>query len=178
MAGGSPQRMLFTFKVLLWRAWHLWGQYWDSLFYLEQSCSSVKLCILSHWKTGKHYTHITHTGCVFDGLQHAGAFTTWYVLKTVLKRLKWWFSKMVQAAITDISSMYFLCASININIARYGTCTHSHTDTDKTHKNILKHMHNHAHIMQIAVSPVSVITKLCGGYNRRMLSSVKSRGQS
>lgn len=36
----------------------------------------------------------------------------------------------------------------------------------------------HAHIMQIVVPSVSVITKLCGGFDGGILSVVKSCGQS
>lgn len=48
----------------------------------------------------------------------------------------------------------------------------------QTHKIVKNHMCALAHIMQIALSPESVITKLCGGYNRGILSPVKSCGQS
>lgn len=44
-------------------------------------------------------------------------------------------------------------------------------------KNIV-HTYTYVHIMQISVPDVSVITKVCDGYNRGMLSAVKSCGQS
>lgn len=106
-----------------------------------------------------------HTECVFDGLQQAGgSIPKWHrrqpqtwALYTMIRSSLW---GAVPASIQYQNSCK-VCK---------GLC---HTDTDqmlKTHAHTCTHYANSC--------PVSVITKLCGGYNGGMLSFVKSCGQS
>lgn len=164
-------------------------------FYLEHSWSSVKLCILAvnsqqtqSWD--KLHTSFMHTKCVFDGLQHASQ----HFYNRVYNMAQFWrpFSKMIQTAATyddvfnstinlepDMLS-FSMCVRIDIK----NTCwVDAHTVIQMQYiknadKKLQKILYAHVCIMQIAVTPVSVITKVCGGYNRGMLSAVKSCGQS
>lgn len=153
----NGRRKLFTSarSVLLRNEWHLWGEYWDSrLLFGAQLFLGEALHFVSPVNS-----QLTHTHTFLRPHTHP------------LRIPESVFDGRHQARGCGSGDCYKDHISSEYYVQDQHRCQRTHTQS-------YRYAHAHARIMQIAVPPVSVITELCSGYNRGMLSSVKSCGQS